>query len=316
MTETTKNILDTYEIRKTGKQKTEFLQYVQNKAGEWGYDSHIEKGWFDARNLVVGDPVRAKVVYTAHYDTCAVLPFPNFITPKHMGIYLLYQIAVVLGCMLVPMTALMLLAGWICSEAGLDGETASAAAVLIGYIWMLTFLVLMMAGPANRHTANDNTSGVTTLLELMEKMPEGLRADAAFIFFDLEEMGLFGSGGYASKHKKEMRDKLLINFDCVSDGKNILLAVQKKAGKYIPALQAAFPENEIFHVEILQKGVFYPSDQVNFPCGVGVASLKRSKIGNILYMDRIHTKKDTVYQAENIACLTEASIRLTAEMAR
>ena len=316
MTETTKTVLEKYEIRKTSKQKTDFREYVQSRAAEWGYESRIEKGWCGARNLVVGDPSTAKVVYTAHYDTCPVLPFPNFITPKHMGIYLLYQVAMVLVFMLVPMVLVMLLAGGIASAAGMDGDMSSVIAVLIGYIWMLMFLVLMMAGPANRHTANDNTSGVTTLLELMEKLPEELRADAAFVFFDLEEMGLFGSGGYASKHKKEMRDRLLVNFDCVSDGKNILLALQKGAGKYIPVLQAAFTDTDAFQVEILQKGVFYPSDQVNFPCGVGVASLKRAGIGNILYMDRIHTKKDTVYEKENIAYLTEASIRLTAEMAK
>jgi len=316
MTETTKTILETYEIRKTKKQKTDFLQFVQNTAAAWGYDSHIEKGWCGARNLVVGDPVQAKVVYTAHYDTCAVLPFPNFITPKHIEIYLLYQIAMVLVFMLVPMVIVMLLAGAAASACGMEAETTAFLTVWIGYAVMLVFLVLVAAGPANRHTANDNTSGVTTLLELMEKLPEDMRTDAAFIFFDLEEMGLFGSGGYASKHKKEMQDKLLVNFDCVSDGKNILLALQKKAEKFKPVLQAAFTDTETFQVEILQKGVFYPSDQANFPCGVGVASLKRSKKGNILYMDRIHTGKDTVYQEENIVYLTEASIRLTEEMAK
>ncbi|MBQ8402197.1 MAG: hypothetical protein IJX14_09735, partial [Clostridia bacterium] len=60
--------------------------------------------------------------------------------------------------------------------------------------------------------------------------------------------------------------------------------------------------------------VFYPSDQMNFPCGVGAAALKRARIGGILYMDRIHIRKDTVYQEENIAFLTDASIRLTALM--
>ena len=316
MTETTKTILETYEIRKTKKQKTDFLQFVQNTAAAWGYDSHIEKGWCGARNLVVGDPVQAKVVYTAHYDTCAVLPFPNFITPKHIGIYLLYQIVMVLVFMFVPMVIVMLLAGAAASACGMEAETTAFLTVWIGYAVMLVFLVLVAAGPANRHTANDNTSGVTTLLELMEKLPEDMRTDAAFIFFDLEEMGLFGSGGYASKHKKEMQDKLLVNFDCVSDGKNILLALQKKAEKFKPVLQAAFTDTETFQVEILQKGVFYPSDQANFPCGVGVASLKRSKLGNILYMDRIHTGKDTIYQEENIVYLTDASIRLTEEMAK
>lgn len=316
MTETTKTVLETYEIRKTKKQKTYFLQFVQNKAAEWGYDSHVEKGWCGARNLVVGDPAQARVVYTAHYDTCAVLPFPNFITPKRMGIYLLYQVAMILVFMFIPMVLAMVLVGGLASAAGMEGDSVGFLVLLVGYAMMIGFLVLVMAGPANRHTANDNTSGVTTLLEIMERMPEGLRADAAFVFFDLEEMGLFGSGGYASKHKKDMRDKLLVNFDCVSDGKNILLALQKNAGKYMPVLQAAFTDTETFQVEILQKGVFYPSDQVSFPCGVGVASLHRAKIGGILYMDKIHTKKDTVYQEENIVYLAEASIRLTAEMAK
>jgi hypothetical protein len=46
---------------------------------------------------------------------------------------------------------------------------------------------------------------------------------------------------------------------------------------------------------------------------VGVAALKKSKLLKILYMDRIHTKKDTVYREENIAYLKEGSIRLLKE---
>jgi hypothetical protein len=63
-------------------------------------------------------------------------------------------------------------------------------------------------------------------------------------------------------------------------------------------------------VDICSKGVFYPSDQANFPEGIGVAALKCTKKG-LLYMDRIHTFKDTVYREENIRFLTEGAIRLT-----
>ena len=127
------------------------------------------------------------------------------------------------------------------------------------------------------------------------------------MFFDLEEVGLFGSGGFAAKHKKEMADKPILIFDCVSDGDTILLALQKKAAKYIPDLQAAFADTDTIRTDIASKGVFYPSDQMNFSCGIGVAALKRTKRGNILYMNRIHTKRDTVYTEENIAYLVKAS---------
>ena len=167
-----------------------------------------------------------------------------------------------------------------------------------------------MVGPANKHTANDNTSGVTTLIDIMNTVPTKNREDIAFVFFDLEEAGLFGSMAFNIKHKKAMKNKLLINFDCVSDGNNILFAVRKKAKKYIPAIKDAFTENEVFNIEIASKGVFYPSDQMNFPCGVGVAALKRSKFFNLLYMNRIHTKKDTIYCEENIKFLVDGSLRL------
>jgi len=62
-------------------------------------------------------------------------------------------------------------------------------------------------------------------------------------------------------------------------------------------------------VEVASKGVIYPSDQANFPVGVGVAALKTSKSG-ILYMDRIHTKRDTVCREENIEFLRDGAVRL------
>lgn len=97
MTETTKEIFDNYQIRKTKKQKTAFIEYVKKLAEEYGYSLKVEKGSFGVRNIVIGDPDTAKVLYTAHYDTCARLPFPNFITPKCFLIYLLYQLLIVGG---------------------------------------------------------------------------------------------------------------------------------------------------------------------------------------------------------------------------
>ena len=309
MTETTKTIFERFEIRKSKAQKSAFIEYIQQLASERGYSFRVEKGSMGARNIVIGDPDRAKVVYTAHYDTCPVMPVPNFITPKNFFIYLLYQLA-----LSAVMIALVLTVGAgipsIARQAGLAEEICDLLVLPATYLALFGLLYLLMAGPANRHTANDNTSGVTVLVDLLCTLSEEKRDAVALVFFDLEEVGLVGSSAFAKAHKKAMKDRLLMNFDCVSDGTNLLFALRKPAKKFAPAIESAFPQNDEFLVEVTSKGVFYPSDQMNFPFGVGVAALKRTKRGNLLYMDRIHTPKDTVYREENIAYLTEGAIRL------
>ena len=310
MTDTTREIFEKYQVRKTKKQKSAFIGYVEGLAGEWGYECRVEPGSFGARNIVIGDPDSAKVVYTAHYDTCAVMPFPNFITPKCIGLFLLYQILV--GVLLVAIPSALVTGIFF----GLAACGIEANALLLYDLWLILILAvcwLIMAGPANKHTANDNTSGVTTLLDTMTALPEELRGEVAFVFFDLEEMGLFGSAGFASKHKKVTKNTLVVNFDCVSDGNNILFVLRKGATLYTEAIQTAFPSTEAFTVEVATKGAIYPSDQANFVRGVGVAALKKTKSG-LLYMDRIHTGRDTVYMEENIAYLTEGAVRLAGSL--
>lgn len=311
MTETTKMVFEKYEIRKSRKEKTAFMEYVHSVAADVGYECRIEKGYLAARNIVVGNPDTAKVIYTAHYDTCAVMPFPNFITPKNVGIYLLYQILIAVILMTAPILVLSVIFGicYFVSPGGSVEFVIGFLAAPLYYLLLLLEIFFILAGPANKHTANDNTSGVTTLLDIMTTLPEDLRGDAAFIFFDLEEMGLFGSAGYANKHKAIMKNTLLLNFDCVSDGNTILFALRKGAERYTEVIKSSFPSTDMLSVDVTSKGVFYPSDQANFTRGVGIAALKKTK-GGLLYMDRIHTKRDTVYMEENIAYLTEGAVRL------
>ena len=304
MTETTKEIFEKYQIRKNKKQKSAFIEYVKHLATDQGYTVHVEKGMFGARNIVVGDPSRAKVVYTAHYDTCPVLPFPNFITPKCIVLYLLYQVGIIFGIFAAVAIGVGVLT--VLVEALNLGTDFTFWATEIAYFGLL---FLLLAGPANKHTANDNTSGVTLLIDIMCDLPEDERDSVAFVFFDLEEMGLFGSMSFARKHKREMKNKLLLNFDCVSDGENMLFALRKKAKKYRTAIETAFEAKDGFRVDVADKGVFYPSDQMQFPCGVGVAALRSTK-GGLLYMNRIHTRRDVIYREENVAFLKNGAISL------
>ena len=304
MTGTTKTIMETYQVRKTKAQKKAFASYLESLATAWGYSFHREKGSLGVTNLVVGDVSRAKVVYTAHYDTCPVLPFPNFITPKNFFIYLLYNILLVCGFLAVAFVA-----GVIGGVLSVLFPMFGALATLFSYVIYFGFVLLLLCGPANKHTANDNTSGVTLLVDLMREMPPELRDEVAFVFFDLEEMGLIGSSSFASAHKKEMKNRLLVNFDCVSDGEHMLFVLRKRAKNHRKAIEEAFAERDGFRVEVAEKGVFYPSDQARVPCGVGVAALRSTK-GGLLYMNRIHTRRDVIYREENIEFLKDGAMKL------
>lgn len=306
MTDTTREIFDKYEIRKTKKQKAAFRDFVKNAAVEAGYPVKIEKAG-KAKNIIVGTPKTAGVLYTAHYDTPAATPFPNLITPKNIPLYILYQILICVALYTIPVLMIALFPKLILNAGG--SSTWSFVCIFGGYALMIIELFLLLNGPANKHNSNDNTSGVTVLLELMKAMPEEERANVAFIFFDLEEKGTVGSAEYRKKHSKEVKSTPVINFDCVSDGNTILFAVGRKARYLEEKLKAAFVSNDTFTVDVATKGVFYPSDQKNFNVGVGVAALNTSKRG-ILYTDKIHTKKDIVYNEENIAFLVEGSVNL------
>lgn len=302
MTSTTKEIFDRFEIRKTKGQKEAFREWLIPVLEQAGYSVTVEKGSGGAKNILIGDVEQAEVLFTAHYDTCAVLPFPNFITPKAPHLYLLYQIAVT-----VPILAVLFGMAWLFSLMG-EGM------FMVGY-WLafVTVFGLMRYGPANKHTANDNTSGVTTVLDLALSLPEELRGKAAFLLFDLEEMGLVGSNAFAKAHKTIKKEKLVVNLDCVSDGGTMLFVLNRGAHPHLPKLREAFPSDERMTADFSTKGFIYPSDQKHFKCGVGVAAMNQTK-GGLLYMDKIHTPKDTVYREENITWLVEGCIRLTERM--
>ncbi len=296
-------IFSKYQIRKTKKQKTAFIDFAIQKITEEGYSVVVENGSLGVRNIVVGNPDTAKVVYTAHYDTCPRLPFPNFLTPKSIGVYLLYNLAIVLGFL-----AIAIAVGVFIGAMAVAFDFSSDVGATLVRIVYFALLIATMLGPANKHTANDNTSGVTVLFGIIKALPKEYRDSVAFVFFDCEEMGLLGSSSFAKKHKSVKNGTLLINFDCVSDGKDVMVLAQKAAEQYRDTLAAAYVSNDGIEVEVTNKA-FYPSDQSKFKKGVGVAVFKRTK-GGMLYINKIHTNKDTVFQRENIDFLVSCSVKL------
>lgn len=305
MTEFSREILDRWQVRKTKQQKTDFIGFMKKNFPEM----KIEAGGrlIKSRNLVIGDVQKADFILTAHYDTCAVLPFPNVLSPINMAFTLFYNILICL-----PFFAVMAIIFRLLSFMTDD----FLIRYWISFAIMLALLfTVFMGGKPNKHTANDNTSGVITLLELMNRLSPEQKERTAFVFFDNEENGMLGSAFFAKKYKGCLADKLVINFDCVSDGDNILVAMNNEAKKRLdPIVRDAFvPENG--KAVYVSSNAFYPSDQMMFPVSIAVAALKRKK-GIGLYLDRIHTKWDTVFDESNIVYICEKIASLLDEISK
>lgn len=300
------DVLTAFPVRKTKKQKQAFRNALHSYCQGLGYAVKEEKGSWGAVNLVFGDPDRAKFLVTAHYDTCAGMPFPNLITPCNFLTFLAYQLLLVGGLLVVSILAAVIV------ELLLGIAELS---LLVWYVVYFGLLGLMMFGPANPKNANDNTSGVVTVLEIARTLPEQLKDDVCFVLFDLEEAGLVGSASYRKSHRKICDKQIVLNLDCVGDGDEIMLFPTGKLRKdreKMVVLRHAVGTIGKKSVSIREKGfAYYPSDQANFVYGVGIAALLRSKWAG-LYLDKIHTRKDTVLDEENVIILRD---RLTAVIA-
>lgn len=293
-------LFEKYEIRKSKKQKTEFIEWVKNYAQDKGYKVNIEKGTMGSKNIVIGEADKAEVIYTAHYDTCAVMFMPNFITPKNIFIYLIYQI-ILCFILFLPAIGAGAIVGYLFPEY-------IELSMLVSYIFLFGACGMLLFGPANKHTANDNTSGVATILACLDTFnPDD---NVAFILFDNEEVGLLGSTSYASKHKLIAKGTLLVNFDCVSDGDTMLFVLNKKTKDLVSTFKESYDSPRDIKTDVVYKGVFYPSDQTAFKKGIGVCAMKKNNFFKSGYIDRIHTKNDTVFRDENIKYLAEGSYKL------
>lgn len=296
-----KTILERFQVRKSAQQKIAFYHWLETLCKENGTACRVETGGLlNSRNIILGNPDTAKILLTAHYDTCARMPFPNLLFPRNILLTLLAQLGVLLPIFFI----------W--------GVAVALAAQLIEaqeFYWpvygagLLAFMLCMMAGPANPHTANDNTSGVVTVLRTWFALSEEQRAKTACVLFDYEELGLIGSARFVKCHPKAAKEALVLNFDCVSDGDSILF-VSKPGAAHHPlfhtlqkACETTAANGKACHF-YPSKSTFYPSDQMNFKRGIGVAAFHKKKLG--YRIGRIHTVRDTVYDEQNIDLLVTA----------
>ena len=113
-----------------------------------------------------------------------------------------------------------------------------------------------------------------------------------------------------------MKDKLLVNFDCVGDGTEAVFIVMKGAEE-----RNEFKLfSDCFEAKLGYTPRFYPmrgsesnSDYKNFPCGIGCMMCRKAKNG-LMYTPRIHTKRDTVSNDDNIEYLADGMIKFAEKL--
>ena len=298
-----------YPVRRTTKEKETFRTAIVEHLIDKGIDARVEKT-ADGKNenIVIGDVSTAKVVCTAHYDTPAASLFPNLMIPRSPLFYL-YQFAPI-----ILILAASLGGAYLISNAAYQGADRMEymrvfLPLYLAFYYGLYFLLYRVF--KNPNNCNDNTSGVATVLAVLDNLSDEERKNFAFILFDNEEKGKKGSKAYVKDHKEMMQERLVVNFDCVGDGEHIIFIAMKDAEKqgYYHKLRESFDDDGAYHTYFYPiKGSQSNSDYKNFPCGVGCMACRRSRRG-VFYTPNIHTPKDVVASAENIRFLSDGMKR-------
>lgn len=312
MLNTPMDVLTQFPVRKSGNQKQAFRAAVQSYAENLGYSCTVEEGSFGSRNLVIGEPAKAKYLVTANYDTGFSYLIPDYMTPCNpllavLGrvlLFGLYGLAVGTGCALI-LALFGLLFGVPFRNALALGLIISPVPVfLVGFVLIPVILMLFTSRMENR---NCNTSGVVTLLEILRTLPENQRHKVCFALFDMAEQGWIGSNAYRKAHP-ESSSQMVVHLNCVGDGDNLLLMPGSKLKKDGAAYRKLFKCCGYFGSKSLlvqEKGrSMHWMDYFVFPQSVGISAFRKTKKG-MLY-SRIHHAQDVHLDETNVNILRAA----------
>ena len=308
-------LLHEHGARMTRKHKSEFREFIADLSKSLGYDSKVEN-CFLAKNVVVGNPSEADIVLTAHYDTAPNMPYKAIMkqvvglgigTLALTGIGMLFTEHAINNCGPEAIDRMMDISMMISSIPMLS---------LLGYSGMSAY-IMGFAGGENQCNYDDNTSGVLTLISLMDYyknlLPEE-KKKIAFVFFDNEEKGLVGSLCYRARHSfdgkdgkcKRVKDQNFINFDCVGVGKRINLCY---TGREVKPLAQNIAESfdlkkrDGYSLNFYKTDVNAWSDHVPFIGAKGNVMIlcddENDKLRN-----HIHSKKDAKLVLDNIGMIS------------
>lgn len=292
-------INDLIPIRRKKEEKAKLFEYVKGELGEGRVKKETLEGKHE--NIIIGDIESAKIIFTAHYDTPATSLIPNMMFPANklfgMLIHMIYPLV---------LAALSLALGYLIGGLLSFGDAEVMLLYLVLYFGAFFGTTMLKT---NRHNKNDNTSGVATVMSIASETRDEC---VAFVLFDNEEKGLLGSKAFNKKHKQLLSKKLVVNFDCVGNGDQMIF-IPKSGAEGLPeydALRSVANSDDNIEVHYIPfKKSLGNSDHKSFPCGVGVVAARRGKMVKF-FTGRIHTERDTVADSKNVYFLKERMLQL------
>ena len=278
MIKTLYNDLNSFKERMKKKSKKSFREYIIKKANQYHLKAEVYPKSKWAKNIVIGDIKTAKVIIGAHYDTPPRLP--SFLA-NHLILF-----NILLGVFIIGLP--FILSGVVPSSWVLPSFYS-----VIGLLF--AYLLGFIAFP-NKHNANDNTSGVLSVLTLAFFYP---RDDVAYVLFDNEEKGLIGSISL-SRALRGMHKKVII-LDCVGRGEHYCFYHYKKP-HFAESVMRSFMQidDAAFSTSLNRGGYLMTSDHLSFQAHDHVGILCFIKHKKKKKMRNIHSHLDKTINFDNI----------------
>lgn len=290
-----------FPLRHKDKEKAEVRSWLLHQLREMGYPAQLQSGR-DATNVVAGDIEKAKLIFTAHYDTGLRELLPPFLSPTRPVTQLLYQ----------ALTPVLALVGSFLLSFAISFPLNRPGLMLPLFLLLLVACLLYFRfGPSEtKSSLCDNASGVAALLETAASITPRYRGEVAFAFLD--DGASSGKGAKAlQKAYPCVRQKSVICVDCVALGDELLLLSNKGArwdGELLDALNVSFENTEKKTVFNKTDGlVYFPGDARVFKNAVTVCAVERlAGFGRIIRPRRVQEVDE-----ENLAVIRDGLNNLT-----
>jgi len=159
----------------------------------------------------------------------------------------------------------------------------------------------------NPVNANDNTSGVATLLAVASAMPFGV----CYLLTDGEEDGSYPARAFAKENQSALQNKLFIALDCVGKGKDFGVIYYRAYNRKYAENLSAFLQEKLDAQSYFPKSSF-PTDAEYFFKAVCISCFLRDQKGHRYFTD-VHTPRDNEICAQNLDDLSNALCRYARE---
>lgn len=160
----------------------------------------------------------------------------------------------------------------------------------------------------NPVNANDNTSGVATLLSVATKKPFGV----CFLLTDGEEEGAYPARAFAKENQAVLQNKLFVALDCVGKGRDFGVIYYRHYNRKYAEDLSAFLQGDYGAKACFPKSAF-PTDAEYFLKAVCISSFLLGKKGRRYFTD-VHTPRDNEICTQNLEYLSDALCRYAREI--